>query len=408
MIAALNLALASRWITDGQSQSIMIVSGLLAALFGSLYVIAWDRPLIVAADQRIDRGGLPWLTLLRALLIVSFAASSVFKMAPWFLHRELEATAASWRAEREEARITALTRRYDLAGLSRQQENLRRSIAAGQRAQQSVPPQIASKLDAASSCQAELDRERWRLEDAGMSRKDAARRISERRASCAQQRRDAERALSGEQSIAAAERRGAQQQLDEVQARRVAAEASIARELSAARKADAESITPASLGTLARLAAENDLAALQIFVLFIGLVLGEGAGLLMKAALGRTDYGVGVASARAVARSEAEERRRAAERRASDRERREEAFSDALLAALETPEVRHELVKQISGVALVASPVAAVATAAADLEAGARAVEEVIERRPEFSEVLGKALDAAIAMAARQFARAAV
>jgi hypothetical protein len=405
--AAGNLALATTWLTAAQPLWITVTCAIAAGLAGISLVLVYDRGLITSVDQGSPGTRMVWLWVIRALLILTLAASTLLKVAPSILNQELSQVSQQMQEGSDTRRNADLTQRYGVPALVASEDAAHGRVAQLRAELLIVPAPIAEALAAAERCRADVERARRNLLAAGIRRADARRRLAGQAARCADDRRAATAMLERHRDSLQAELTDASARSTELTENRRTAEAEVSGRLSAGRAGDEASLTAGNLEVLAEAARRNQLVLVQLVALYLIIVFGDGAGLLLKSALGRTESGAGLGTRRAIAFADADARIEIGVRQARGRVETDAAFGAAMRDEINSPEAREAVKRANIRFAVAVAPLTACAMAAAEIEDVAEKVGRTIRRRPDMGELLGQLLDEAVAQASRDFARAA-
>lgn len=406
MMALASGALASTWVTVGHATAIQITIAIVTGVALAAFVLRLDQGIIVATDHRPTGQPKWWVWLIRIGIILAVSTSTLLKIAPSFIGPALAAQAVDVREHRDNQRRANLVKQFDVKGITDNQVAAVNRVDALSREIETVPADIDRALTDASSCFGRVASMRQRLVDSGISTSSASKRVAPERIVCASMRRRAEDRLANHRAELRVELENQRNDAAALRGQRDAAIASVDERVADGRNNDRESITQTNLSILSKLFSNDPMARTELLALWLLLVICDGAGLIIKAAIGRTEAGERIGGERGIAKLEADTRFEVAEQDRRECIAMRKAFGDSMIAALSSAAGRDAFDQSFAKLAGVIAPLAAAELAAKEAEEHARSIERVMRRSPRLAVLLARLLADALDIASRSFANA--
>lgn len=381
------------------------VASVVAALAVLILVMIADRDFIFASDSQTR---VPLIGQFRLWLLLMLAFPTAYSIWIVLNHDHLASVAADIRAERATEHQTSFDGATGM-GDARAYESAMAGKLTGLRQQRLTPPaDVTARKLAAAQCAVSVERRYKALLLRGVGPREASAALGEARRRCTKDARDADAAelayyIGIDADIARARQasdNAARAVADAVEAKRVMIER--------AAVIDAAAVDPTSFAVGGRYLSGNRLALIELFAIYVVVVVCDGAGLLMASILGRSPAG------RRFERDCADEMAPIAAEVAAAHQQiaqceglmRQAAMAakanDALVhIRSEMAEVQRRIATENANAQMIAAPFLAAASSIRAMVAASLEADKAASRAHEINLALGRMADAIIARAAR-------
>jgi hypothetical protein len=390
-------------LTTGSSETRALIAAS-AALLGGSMVLVIDRSFLYFTDTS-DGGfwGHLGYGVFRVLVILAVGSMTSQAIMPRFLGSELKAHALGMVEHSEGERARDLSQRFDLAGKRTSAEAAANEVETFRQAMNTLPQDIAAKVQRANDCRAEYNHLKRAL--GPHPTQDERNRLAAKRANCRVQAESADGERRGYLTQARSQFDGAVAHRQALQDEFAKASASLDQKVGNARRIEEAAVTEASASVLWDLI-RHDRGALIKYATYSFLVLVlELLPMIQKGFAGRTAPGMLRAANRAVSRM------RAATRIESERyEAKASAAINAMsVQAVEqlmnTPAMQDEFTRALAGYLSAKAPIEAVETLMRDIERRQVSQADFLMRHPQYASFISEAWSSAVKEAVKSITR---
>ena len=401
VVATASGALASTWVTDGQPLAMQIAIAGVTGVALAAFMVLMDRAIIVSTDHRPTGQSKRWVWFVRIGIVLAVSASTVLKLAPSFVGSALAAQAADERERRDAERSASLAKQFDVKGLSDSNAAAAARIEALRHEMVVVPDNIGRAFAEASNCFGRISAIRGRLVESGMSQRNAMMRTAGETGVCTGIRRRAEAQLAAHRAELHTDLEAQRQNATALHAQQIVATAAIGERVTDGKNSDRQTITQTNLTMLTKLITNDPTAMAELLALWVVLVLADGAGLIIKAAMDRTEAGERIGVEHGIAKLDADTRFIVATLDQQESIAMRRALGRAMIDALDSVEARDAFNRAFANIANTIAPLAAAALGAKEAEEHAASVERSMRRSPRLAGLMAKLMADALDLATR-------